>query len=209
MSHSSPQFSLLMSTHSLCPRLAPLIPHPPRPTKTRRHQTSTMMPTTTALSHQPAWDSRRDFLNILRKCRSINRRCRNDDWSTVAFTTKLFFAQRCNRTAATITINHHPYDSSNTTINLSHPSRRRILTSWALRNRSSPPHRRLLHGCCHYHKFVVIYRCSQIHSEHTCLWQDSHHIFPNYTRFDSRSNAVCWFGWNCQKVSGFNHDFQP
>ena len=54
------------------------------------HQPWRLGPTTTALTQQPTWDSRRDFVDILRERRSINRRRRTVDCCVVAFTIAVF-----------------------------------------------------------------------------------------------------------------------
>lgn len=70
------------------------------------------------------------------------------------------------------TINHQLHDGFNSTTNLILPLRRRTLTSLATFHRSSPLHRRLLHGRGYYHTLSVTSRRSQIHREHACSQQD-------------------------------------
>ena len=76
------------------------------------------------------------------------------------------------KTTTIDTINHQLHDGFNSTTNLILPLRRRTLTSLATFHRSSPLHRRLLHGRGHYHTLSVTSRRSQIHRDHACSQQD-------------------------------------
>ena len=66
--------------------------------ETTTDNTSTMTPSTTALTQQPAWDSRCAGVDKLRKHRSINRRRRTVDCCMVSIVIAvLFVTHRCSR----------------------------------------------------------------------------------------------------------------
>ena len=94
VSLSSLKFKLLMSTI----HRSPLADDQKKQETTTddTHQPWRLGPTTTALTQQPTWDSRRDFVDILRERRSINRCHRTVDCCIVALVIAVFLLTHRN-----------------------------------------------------------------------------------------------------------------